>query len=411
MYSNGYICVQAYFMPRKVTEVNVVHLAKLKNNVLENVDFKLIRSVDCDLLAKVVSEKTNTYVNGITFKRLYGFTKYPFNPSLQTLDILSQFIGYKNWYEYEFSIDEHQPISKSELEILLSFYDFDLINHIEFHDGGIQSMSRKISLRFREDVPAFKRAIPRLAKMNYARLFFIEHFPDYDNLCNYYYLLYEEYLANSKDDKSKLFGSTMLFLKSFWTLDEASCKKYLIGINKIKLETDFHPYLIGRSVACNMLYDFYYGDKEAVNKHYIEYLKIRESIPKDGNHFKDFCASEYIIAECLIHVEGYAQCLELIDLAYQDFSLKMEFVRKGYYRQMQLVGLIAQKKLDPNFEIKINLDKIKTDNFYFISQKYYCTIFHYLKYLQSCDIASLNIARELSNEMGNSYLREVFLKE
>lgn len=147
-------------MPRKATETNKKHLVKLKTMVLEQLDFKLLHSVDCDKLAKVISEQTNTYINVISFKRLFGFTKYPFNPAIQTLDILSQFVGYRNWYEFELSLSENHPISNGELDILLSFYDFDLINNIEFHDGGIQSMSRKIALRFREDVSTFKRAIP-----------------------------------------------------------------------------------------------------------------------------------------------------------------------------------------------------------------------------------------------------------
>lgn len=396
-------------MSRKSIEINQKHLAKLKEMVIEFIDFKLLRSVDCDKLAELVSDKTNTNVNGITFKRLYGFTKYPFNPSIQTLDILSQFIGYKNWYEFEFSINDYQPISNSELGILLSFYDFDLINNIEFHDGGIQSMSRKILLRFREDVLTFKRAIPKLAKMKYARLFFIEHFPDYDNLCNYYYLLYEEYLANSKGDKAKLFGRTMLFLKGFWSMDQADCQKYIVEINKVHLENDFHPYLIGRYFACNMLYECYYGDKESIYRLYDEYLQIRTSIPKTGNHFKDFPASEYIIAETLIHVHAYTQCIELIEMAFEDFSFKMEFVRKGYYRQMQLVWLIAKKKIDSNFEIKMNLEKIKTADFYFISQKYFTVIYQYVTYLKTGNEDNLIDAKALSEEMGNKYLSEVFL--
>lgn len=185
-------------MPRKRTEINKHHLKTLQEKVLELSSVQLKRSVDCDKLAKVVSEQTNTYINGISFKRLFGFTKYPFNPAIQTLDVLSQFVGHNNWYEFELSINNNQPISNSELDILLSFYDFDLINQIEYHDGGIQCMSRKIALRFREDVTTFKRAISLIAKNEHAQIFFIEHFPDYDNLCNYYYLLYEAYLKEKK---------------------------------------------------------------------------------------------------------------------------------------------------------------------------------------------------------------------
>ena len=398
-------------MPRKATEINQKHLAELKRFVLKQLDFKLLRSVDCDKLAKVVSEKTNTYINGISFKRLYGFTKYQFNPAIQTLDILSQFVGYRNWYEFELSMDNNQPISNSELDILLSFYDFDLINHIEYQDGGIQSMSRKIALRFREDVGTFKRAIPLIARKEFAQIFFIEHFPDYDNLCNYYYLLYETYLKQNKSDSSQIFGHSMLFLKAFWKLNNTECKKHILEINKINVISDFHPYLIGRYFACNILFEFNYGDKKRVSELYNDYLQLRDQLPKKGKHFLDFPASEYILSEALLQVKAYKKSIKVIELAFREFPLKMEFVRKGYYRQMQLVWLISKKKLNPKFSMSLTLQKINPSNFYFISQKYFSVIYYDALYLESRNIEYLNQAETLSAEMGNSYLSEVFLNE
>jgi hypothetical protein len=398
-------------MPRKAIEINQPHLTKLKHLVLEKIDFKLLRSVDCDKLAKVVSEITNTYINGISFKRLYGFTKYPFNPAIQTLDILSQFVGYSNWYEFELSMGNNQPISNSELDILLEFYDFDLINNIEYHDGGIQSMSRKIAMRFREDVSTFKRAIPLIAKKEFAQIFFIEHFPDYDNLCEYYYLLYEEYLQQNKNDSAQLFGLSMLFLKAFWSLDKSDCKKYILETNKIGIAINFHPYLIGRYFACKMLFEFYYGDKKKVNELCDEYFQLRSQLPKEGKHFLDFPASEYIVSEALLHIKAYKKSIEIVELAFREFPLKMEFVRKGYYRQMQLFWLIAKKKLNPNLTIKRELQKINPNNFYFISEKYFSVIYYYALYLESGSREYLQKVKILSIEMGNSYLSEVFLNE
>ncbi len=393
-------------MPRTVTIVNPKHFAKLKDLVLDNIDFKLLRSVDCDRLAKLISEQTNTYINGITFKRLFNFTKYPFNPSIQTLDILSQFVGYRNWYDFELSLNENQPISGKELDILLSFYDFDLINHIVFHDGGIQSMSRKIALRFREDVTIFKRAIPLLARKKYAQVFFIEHFPDYDNLCNYYYLLYEEYLKYTNKKSAQIMCNALLFLKSLWTLDEKSCKKHILKLNKICITKNFHPYLIGRYFACKLIFESFYGKQDRFNKIYEEYLKLREQLPKNGNHFLDFPASEYIVADGLLNAGEYRKCIEIVECAFHDFSFKMEFVRKGYYRQMQLLWAISQKKLNPRFKIGILLQKINPNNFYFISQKYYSTLLYYGLYLENGDNKYFQKANQMAEEMGNSYIKK-----
>lgn len=169
----------------------------------------------------------------------------------------------------------------------------------------------------------------------------------------------------------------MLFLKSFWTLYELDCKKHILEINKININESFHPYLIGRYFACNLLFEFYYGDKKKVNELYDAYFQLRGQLSMEGKHFLDFPASEYIISEALLQVYAYDKCIELVELAVEEFSLKMEFVRKGYYRQMQLFWLISKKKIDPNFRIYSMLQKIKPDNFYFISRKYFSAIYYF----------------------------------
>ncbi|PWH84675.1 hypothetical protein [Brumimicrobium oceani] len=398
-------------MARKATEINKKNLEKLKESVLKKIDFKLLRSVDCDKLAKVTSKETESYINGITFKRIYGFTKYNFNPSVQTLDIISQFVGFNNWYEFEMSLNKHQPISDRELDILLSFYDFDLINNIEFHDGGIQSMSRKIALRFREDVSAFKRAIPFLAKNKYAQKFFIEHFPDYDNLCNYYYLLYEEYLKQSERRSAQLLCHSMLFLKSFWTLNEEDCVFHISEIRKIGISKGDHTFLIGRYYAYNILYETKYGKKEMAYSYYDEYLALRDHLPKSGKGYLDFPASEYIISEALLYLEAYPKCIEIIELAYEEFSLKMEFVRKGYYRQMHLFWLIAKKHVNPSFKIEKQLQKINPNIFYFISMKYFSVTYNYAKFLSSGDFNYLEQSKETFEEMGVTFFTDLLIPQ
>src|SRR5690554_8220701 len=69
--------------------------------------------------------------------------------------------------------------------------------------------------------------------------------------------------------------------------------------------------------------------------------------------------------------------------AAEEFPLKMEFARKGYYRQMQLIGLIAHKKLNPKFDLGAYLAEIDPDGFYFISQKYFSSYYYYAHYLRS----------------------------
>lgn len=148
-----------------------------------------------------------------------------------------------------------------------------------------------------------------------------------------------------------------------------------------------------------------------MDKYYAEYLKIRKKLPNKGKRFLDFPASEYIVAESLLQIGEYSKCIEIVNLGFQKFSLRMEFVRKGYYRQLQLLWLISQKKLDETFDMNELLSKINPDNFYFISQKYFSVIYYYAMYLDSRETNYLEQAKELSYKMGNKYFSEVLLAE
>lgn len=393
-------------MPRKTTKIDAENLKVLKEQVLLISKIKLNRSVDCDTLAKVVSTKTKEYINGISFKRLFGFTKYPFNPSIQTLNILSRFVGVNSWYDFESSLNDKHPISKQELDIYLSSYDMDFVNNIEPHEGGLQSISRKIAIRFREDPNTLLRNVDYLVNKPYAQIFFVEHFPDYDNLCTYYYKVIESYLKFKQTKEAQLFGNCMLFLKSFWLLNKNDCGKYLILINKLTPDLNIHPYIIGRFYACNLLYNSFFKKGESIEKIYSEFLNLRKRLPKNGNHFYDFPAAEYIVSEALFHCKEYQKCIDVIELSFKDFHFKMEFVRKGYYRQMQLLWLLSSKKINIKTNIEEPLKKINPKNFYFISQKYFSVLYFYTIGTEE----SLNKAKQLSSEMGNKYLQEVLLK-
>jgi hypothetical protein len=391
-------------MPRKRTEISVELLEKLKQQLFDQSSVTIIRSVDCDKFAEIVSHQTKCCINGISFKRLFGFTKYPFNPSIQTLDICCQFVGFDGWYAFEQYHTDKKMISKNEFEIYASFFDLDFVNDVLPHEGAFQSVARKIAHRFREDPKMLIRQLPVLMQKKQFQVFFAEHFPDYDNLCSYYYKVYESYLAHKKTPEARIFGNSMLFLKSFWLLDEDNCTKYLNEINLNKLDDTIHPYVIGRYYACNFLFDSFFNNGNQFHKYYLEYTSMRNTLTKHGKHFFDFPASEYIVSEALLHCNRFEQCIEIIDLASLEFSLRMEFVRKGYYRQMQLFRLIAVREINPSEDINNQLSKINPNNFYFISEMYFKALFHYA----SLTDEDLSTAELIATEMGNFYLMTKF---
>jgi hypothetical protein len=298
-----------------------------------------------------------------------------------------------------------EVISESEFNIYVSIFDLDFINTIEPHEGAFQSVSRKIAVRFREDPDSLIRNLDFLMKRDHFQVFFVEHFPDYDNLCTYYFKVYQSYLNYNRKVEAQLFGNCMLFLKSFWMLDEQECRESLQLISRVKINAQFHPYLVGRYFACHLLFHTHYGERELVSHFVDSYMKLRSELPKNGKHFNDFPASEYIVSETLLHCGRFEDSIAIVKMAFAEYKLKMEFVRKGYYRQLQIIHSIACNKLNISINDEHKIKRINPEDFYFISREYFKVLYLYLRNSE-CDREE---ALGLSRKMGNKYLEMVFL--
>jgi hypothetical protein len=398
-------------MPRTKFNVNLESLDKLKAQLLRRTQINLSRPTDCQLFTEAISNSQGELINPITFKRIFGFVKYPFNPSLQTLNILSKYLGYKDWFEFEICCSDSSPISSNELAIYLSFFEFDSINRIEEHDGGVQSFSRKIALRFRQDPETFKQEIPKLAGNSFAQTFFIEHFPDYDNLVGYYHLLYEAYLKNKKTNEAQLYGNSMLFLKALWTLNKREAKVYIRQIDSFTLPKNIHPYVIGRIYACQLIYNHFFGDQKLISQLIEEFKEKTINIPLEENHFRDFPAAHYIFCEALFLTKQYQSCISIVEEALSIFPIRTEFIRKGYYRQMQIFWYLSKCKLGES-QIKDDfLLKINTENYYFISKRHFSIYFQWAKFLNNQNIECLNEAKKLAISNKNQFLLNMLNEE
>lgn len=77
-------------------------------------------SKDCDLLAAAISNETRSKISGSTLKRLFGIIPTKHNPSLYTLDVLSNYLGYANYDELINEFRTHLEPLRSNLKELNS---------------------------------------------------------------------------------------------------------------------------------------------------------------------------------------------------------------------------------------------------------------------------------------------------
>ena len=71
-------------------------ISELKQRIEANVSRKIRTSADFDFLSGAIWERTHEIVSASTLKRIWGYVDGPVSARQSTLDILSQFIGFKN---------------------------------------------------------------------------------------------------------------------------------------------------------------------------------------------------------------------------------------------------------------------------------------------------------------------------
>jgi len=78
-----------------------VHLENIKSLTLSVAGIKNMSPMDCRVLSASILEKTKLSVSETTLKRLFGFARSKFNPSLFTLNAVAIYCGYRGWEDFQ----------------------------------------------------------------------------------------------------------------------------------------------------------------------------------------------------------------------------------------------------------------------------------------------------------------------
>lgn len=290
-------------MARTSNKVSKKQLIQLRKEVVSNAVFPIQNPIDCEKLSELIFRKTKLYISAATLKRFLGFYKSEFNPSYQTLEILSVFCGYKSWMDYIKPNKQLESVTNEELTFFKTIFNLKDYSIISDHDETMQMVSRRIAERLREDPKAFKSILPDLAKNKLAQVFYFEHFPDYDNLVSYQYKGYIEYLKNKKTPEAQIFGNSILFFCAYLKMDTELMVKYNHQLMNIEVPEDIHPMPLGRYYQCLILFQ-HVVEKKSIDNTLKHIFATEKRLPRTGLHFTNFPGFHYFIADALV-LTGY----------------------------------------------------------------------------------------------------------
>jgi hypothetical protein len=89
-------------------------LARLREEIESVVGRKMKTPKDFDFLAGQIFDKLHENVSSTTLKRIWGYLSEPSTPRLSTLDLLAQFIDYKDWDAFCSQEPQTSPSSPQE---------------------------------------------------------------------------------------------------------------------------------------------------------------------------------------------------------------------------------------------------------------------------------------------------------
>src|SRR5690606_16504859 len=94
-----------------------------------------------------------------------------------------------------------------------------------------------------------------------AQAFYFEFFVDYDFLPVRHHQAINLYAQSKQGKEALLFSQCVLFLRAFMMNDRETCLDLLKKINAIELDSELHPFPLGRKMSCNLLAQVFFKSK------------------------------------------------------------------------------------------------------------------------------------------------------
>ena len=408
-------------------------IATLKSEIENKIKRKIKNRGDCEFLSNAILINMDADLSFNTIRRFFGLLP-PTNPNIITLNILSQFIGYKSYlhfsqtFNYEgshhFSELLYSAIETNNEEEVIKIIDlakkhaddflslviilsrellhnenYSLIDRIfSLKSMDIESFSYFEILRIGNSIGLLIRKQKKIHPILLMNKNFLDcvylTFVDYSNLNNYYGDISKIILNNNLREDITLFSKSILEFRKF--LNNKKTTEINIDEN---LERNIHPILSGRLLALKLL-----------NKNANETLNILNNYNLRNKHIGDFLSRYFELFTTTILIKNITAMKFLVD----NVSVKIKYYHQkihlnSYYLMcLFYYRLTSQKeselKMLANFELEDCLTSYK---------KYIELLWLIYQYDESNEIHKKNRVicsyRTISKELNHSYFSESFL--
>ena len=349
---------------------------KLKIEIEKKIGEKIVNRGDCELVSFAIEENLNETISYNTIRRLFGISPYV-KPNKNTLNTLSRFIGYKNYFDF---IDNYE--FKDETKLLESTYIYlfeennkQIIELVKSAKKRHEDFSGFITILIRELINEEKYSLineifnlkeMKFSNFNYTDMIFIGNsiglllkkkqkvnellqrninflnciylsFVDYSSL-NSYYGEWTENLNESKVTKEiEIFTTALLRFKSF--LNNSNIEEL---DEKLIYTRELNPILSSRLLSTFFLSNKDIDISQVLTKYYSFHLKNKFST--------DYFFELFTISILLKNIEIMRFVIEKINLNikfyYQKNHLNSYYLMKAFYYKLSMNEIESEKAFE-----------------------------------------------------------------
>ncbi len=306
----------------------------------------VLHSFQCEELSKHIKNVTGSYISAQTLRRLYGFIKSEFYPSVKTLNVLSAYNGFLNWHSFaeQLANKNFEALTlDEEASLYLSFYEID-IN--EERDMNYHNATRNIALRILSNPQLLSKLSSSLASNPVSQIYFFERFPFTDGLASPVYRRSIRQYLQKNTTEAQIYGNSLLFLSDFLCNKQKELKKSYERLMQFEINETMHPFIIARYLGSNILYC------QLKNKNWQD-LNIKINtwnqffLPKEKISIFQYPYFQHLMASYLNLAGLFSESYQLIrSIRMKDREYEIE---AGYKEALQIISGIGRHSV-PSFD-------------------------------------------------------------
>lgn len=323
-------------------------LEELKNFTNNTFTEPITYSFQCEELSKHIKKVTGSYISAQTLRRLYGFIKSDFYPSIKTINILAVYNGFPNWHSFTqqlADINYHSLTLDQEASLYLSFFEIEIK---EEGDMNYHNASKNVALRILSNPQLLTKLSSSLASNPVSQIYFFERFPYTDGLASPIYKRSIQQYLQKQTTEAQIYGNSLLFLSAFLCKKNKELKRSYEQLMHFTLNENIHPFAIARYLGSNVLY--YQIKKKSLRNLLIEINKWNDFfLQKEKITIWQYPYFQHLMA-------SYLNLAGLFDESYSIIrSIRMEDkeyeIESGYKEALQIISTIGRHSV-PSFDYK-----------------------------------------------------------